>query len=171
MFTLAHGLAHVWLGSSATFDLRYLDPADDAVERACNMIAAEFLVPEDEMRPVWDRLAGSPDPYRGVARHFQVSRLVAARRALDLSFIHRNDFLDSYGKLYRETKKGKGGNFCATANLRIGERFARAVIGAAREEKILYREAYNLTGLNRRTFEEYAASLGFGDGMRAVHIA
>ena len=164
MFTLAHELAHVWLGRSATFDLRYLDPANDAVERACNMIAAEFLVPEDEMHPVWDRFAANPDPYKGVARHFKVSRLVAARRALDLGFIHRDEFLDSYGELYKETRKGKGGDFYAVANLRIGERFARAVISAAREEKILYREAYNLTGLNRSTFEKYAALLGLGEG-------
>ena len=162
MFTLAHELAHVWLGRSATFDLHYLDPADDAVQRACNMIAAEFLVPEDEMRPVWDRFEANPDPYKDVARHFRVSRLVAARRALDLDLIHRDEYLDSYGELYKETRKGRGGGFYVTANLRIGERFARAVISAARDGKILYREAYNLTGLDRAAFEKYAALLGLG---------
>ena len=43
MFTLAHELAHLMLGSSAIFDLRELQPADDPVEQVCNQLAAEFL--------------------------------------------------------------------------------------------------------------------------------
>src|SRR5208282_5042190 len=46
VFTMAHELAHVWFGSSAAFDLRELQPADEQMEKACDRVAAEFLVPE-----------------------------------------------------------------------------------------------------------------------------
>ncbi|WP_419613631.1 ImmA/IrrE family metallo-endopeptidase, partial [Thiolapillus sp.] len=53
MFTIAHELAHVWFDKSAVFDLRELQPAEDRTEIACNKVAAEFLVPERELRALW----------------------------------------------------------------------------------------------------------------------
>ena len=163
MFTLAHELAHIWLGRSAAFDLHGLDPADDATEQACNQIAAEFLVPEEELHTAWGRLADRPDPYKDTARHFKVSRLVVARRALDLDLIDRDAFFGIYNKHYKpDVRTNGGGNFYASANFRIGKRFASMVINAVRRERIPYREAYRLTGLNRHTFEKYAAELHHG---------
>jgi Zn-dependent peptidase ImmA (M78 family)/transcriptional regulator with XRE-family HTH domain len=167
MFTLAHELAHVWLGSSAAFDLRELQPADDETERVCNLIAAEFLVPADELRRVWPHAGREPQPYQGIARRFKVSEIVVARRALDLALISRGEFLDFY-RAYQEDERRRssrdqgGGNFYATQNLRVGRRFAGAVIRAAREGRLLYRDAYRLTGLHGKTFERYAERLGFG---------
>src|SRR5699024_1671448 len=42
MFTLAHELAHIWIGESAIFDLDMLQPAEVETEKLCNQIAAEF---------------------------------------------------------------------------------------------------------------------------------
>ena len=102
MFTLAHELAHVWLGSSAVFDLRELQPAADEVEQACNRVAAEFLVPGDEMREVWSSVRYESERFQQIARRFKVSELVAARRALDLRLITRNEFLEFYRGLSRK---------------------------------------------------------------------
>jgi Zn-dependent peptidase ImmA (M78 family) len=164
MFTLAHELAHVWFGSSAAFDLQELQPADDETERACNRVAAEFLVPASQMRNFWSSVRQEPEPFQATARHFKVSELVAARRAIDLGLIKRSEFLDFY-RDYQErehraaAKNQEGGNFYATQNLRIGRRFAEVVVRAAMEGSILYRDAYQLTGLYGRTFEQYAQSL------------
>ncbi|HSF29461.1 MAG TPA: ImmA/IrrE family metallo-endopeptidase, partial [Candidatus Tectomicrobia bacterium] len=167
MFTLAHELAHVWFGRSAAFDLQELQPADDAIERVCNWVAAEFLVPEGELRPIWSSDLPQSEPLQAIARRFKVSELVAARRALDLRLIAKDEFLRFYDD-YREREraaaaKGQGGgDFYASQNLRIGRRYGKAVVSAAREGGLLYREAYQLTGLHGRAFERYAASLGFG---------
>lgn len=161
MFTMAHELAHVWMGESATFNLHKLDPADDAIEQACNKIAAEFLVPEEKMRQLWGKFSSKLNWYRLISRHFKVSPIVVVRKALDMALIDKKKFLELHEQLSKPNiKKGKGGNFYATTQYRLGKRFGSAVINAAREGKILYRDAYNLTGLNRVTFEKYATYIG-----------
>jgi len=164
MFTLAHELAHIWFGKSAVFDLKELQPANEAIERESNAVAAEFLVPSEQLLDFWPSLKGDPDPFQTIARKFKVSELVAAYRALNLRLIHYNDFNEFYNAYEKERheplKKTEGGDFYANQNLRIGRRFAIAVISAAREGTLLYRDAYQLTGLYGDTFERYAKSLG-----------
>jgi len=171
MFTLAHELAHVFFGSSAAFDLRQLMPAEDATEQACNQVAAEFLVPERLLRPAWSSVSDEPSPFQVMARRFKVSEIVVARRALDLGLIGREAFFafyDSYqtGERRAASYQPQGGDFYANQNLRIGYRFARTVVRAAREQRLLYSEAYRLTGLYGKTFDAYAASLGIGGPRR-----
>ncbi len=166
MFTLAHELAHVFAGSSAAFDLRDMLPARDATEQACDRIAAEFLVPEHELRPVWSSVRDDDEPFQTLARRFKVSALVTARRALDLHLINRSGFLAFYNDYQNDERRtaaqpSSGGDFYANQNFRVGQRFASTVIRAAREGKLLYSEAYHLTGLYGRTFDRYAESLGF----------
>lgn len=172
MFTLAHELAHVWYGASAAFDLANLQPADIKIENMCNEAAAEFLAPEDELFHLWKRVGTSEDRFKQIARHFKISEIVAARRALDLKLIAKEDFFlfyEAYVKRLRqeeeETKTDGGGNFYAIQNMRIGRRFAEAVIRAAKEGALLYREAYRLTGLSGTTFDKFAE---YVDGGRVV---
>ncbi|GIV56944.1 MAG: DNA-binding protein [Candidatus Kapaibacterium sp.] len=164
MFTLAHELAHVWLGESAAFDLRNLQPATDKLEEACNRIAAEFLVPEDSLRTFWTEARRQSDSFQAIARRFKVSEIVAARRALDLQLITREDFFAFYEAYQRGEGKApasgeEGGNFYATQTMRLGRRFAKTVIQAVREGALLYHEAYRLTGLYGRTFERFKEHL------------
>ena len=164
MFTLAHELAHVWFGSSAAFDLRDLQPAPDAMEQACNRTAAEFLVPEEGLRAIWPIARPDAEPFQVIARRFKVSVLVAARRTLDMRLIHQREFLDFYRAYLDDERRAaartqEGGDFYATQMLRIGRRFARAALRAVKEGRLLYREAYDLTGLHGDTFDKFAAGL------------
>jgi len=167
MFTLAHELAHVFFGSSAAFDLREMQPADDPMEQTCNRVAAEFLIPQRELRRIWPSVRNDSEPFQTIARRFKVSALVAARRALDTNLINREAFLNFYRAYQSDERRvadrrSEGGDFYATQNLRVGQRFASTVIRAVKEGKLLYSEAYRLMGLYGRTFDHYAASLGFG---------
>ena len=164
MFTLAHELAHLFLGSSAAFDLRGMQPAEDPTEQLCNQAAAEFLVPSDLMRTAWHDTRGVDTRFQVMARRFKVSEIVAARRALDLKLIARDEFLDFYrsNQANRNLGPSGGGNFYANQNFRVGRPFATAVIQATREGNLLYSEAYRLTGLYGKTFEEYAALIEKG---------
>jgi len=164
MFTLAHELVHVVFGSSAAFDLREMQPADDPTEQACNRVAAEFLVPERELRRIWPSVKRDTQPFNTIARWFKVSAIVAARRALDLDLVPKAAFLDFYHVYQSEERqaaatKSEGGDFYANQNLRLGRTFASAVIQAATEGKLLYADAYKLTGLYGKSFDRYAADL------------
>jgi Zn-dependent peptidase ImmA (M78 family) len=164
MFTLAHELAHVWFGQSGVSDLPDLQPAEHNVEQICNGAAAEFLVPGQELQNVWPEASRAPEPYQMLARHFKVSAIVAARRVLDLRLITKPQFLDFYSTYQEDERrragtKSEGGDFYLTQDVRLGRRFARAVVQAAKEGRLLYRDAYELTGLYGATFDRYAKGL------------
>jgi Zn-dependent peptidase ImmA (M78 family) len=164
MFTIAHELAHVWFAQSAAFDLRDMQPAGVPVEQACNRAAAEFLVPEAEMRAAWLTVRGQDGPFDELARRFKVSALVVARRALDLQLIDRDGFFVFYADYrddarLRAAAKPSGGNFWATQENRIGRRFGEAVVHATREGRLLYRDAFVLTDLHGDTFARCAERL------------
>ena len=165
MFTVAHELAHVFFGSSAAFDLREMQAANDPTEQLCNRVAAEFLVPEQALRQEWPSVKGEPEPFQKCARRFKVSALVAARRALELGLVSKGAFLDFYYAYERDERRtlarhAGGGDFYANQNLRVGRRFASAVVRATHEGKLLYAEAFRLTGMYGKTFDRYARSLG-----------
>lgn len=164
MFTLAHELAHVWLGQSGVFDLRELQPANNAIELFCNAVAAEFLLPAHNLERAWEEARRNADPYQILARRFKVSAIVAARRVLDLGFITRPQFFEFYEayeqdeRRRRETRES-GGDFYLTQNVRLGRRFAVAVVHAVKDGRMLYREAYELTGLSGATFDKYVKEI------------
>jgi Zn-dependent peptidase ImmA (M78 family) len=165
MFTIAHELAHIWFGASAAFDLSNLQPSDHEMEQVCNQTATEFLVPEDELGLVWKDIHNAADRFNLLARHFKVSSIVTARRALDLMFISRDEFFDFYHEwMELERKQAQdgeaGGDFYLNQHFRIGRRFAEAVFTSVKEGRLQYNEAYRLTGLNGGTFAKYAKHLG-----------
>ena len=85
-------------------------------------------------------------------------------RALDLGLIDQQRFFEFYRAYQNDERrtaaKAKGGgDFYNNQNVRLGKRFARAVMLAAKEGRLLYREAYSLTGLQGATFDKYAKEL------------
>lgn len=168
MFTLAHELAHVFFGVSAAFDLYGLHPADDRTEKLCNLVAAEFLVPEVDLRDVWKRVRLQTDAHQALARQFKVSEIVVARRLLDLGLMARKDFFAFYEDYRRRLKDVEAardrsrGHFFNTQNVRVGQRFFANVVRALQENAITYTEAYRLTDLRGQTFHTYAEIVAGG---------
>ena len=165
MFTLAHELAHIFLGETGVSHIQDMQPSDDNTERFCDQTAAEFLVPEDELRTYWwDNAVEHARPYQSVARQFKVSSVVAARRALDLELTDRDDFLAFFYERREKDWRGRpqakgGGNFWFNQIWRIGPRFASTVYRAVKEGRLTYSEAYSLTDLGGNTFEKIPEAL------------
>jgi Zn-dependent peptidase ImmA (M78 family) len=167
MFTFAHELAHLCIGQGGLFDLQDMQPSGDPSERFCNAVAAEFLIPQDELRRAWNEVGERPQPFSALARRFKVSELVAARRALDARLIDREAFSQFYGayeldERRRAARQSTGGDFYANQNSRVGRVFAEAIARAAKEGRLLYRDAYQLTGLRGEIFDRYIAKLEAG---------
>lgn len=166
MFTLAHELAHLWLGEegSGLSGFPGIFPDGGVVETFCDRAAAEFLVPEAELRAGWPDARVVENPFERLARHFKVSPIVVGRRAMDLGLVERQQFFDFYEAYVRQERNQKrlatgGGDFYNNQNTRVGRLFTRQVIRAAREGRIGFKQAYDLTGLNGGAFQEYVRRL------------
>ena len=167
MFTLAHELAHLWLGQSALSDVSIVETSVNAVESWCNHVAAELLVPMAvfqaelvENEPVNETLSR-------LARRFKVSTLVVLRRLLDAGRLDRRAFFQVYREeLARLQDVGAagsgGGNFYRTTAARVSKRFAMALVESTFEGRTLYRDAFRMLGIAKTaTFNEFGRSLNF----------
>lgn len=163
MFTLAHELVHICIGKDGIFDLPDFEPGPDRVELFCNKVAAEVLIPTNELQNHWPAASLLSEPFKALAKIFKVSPVVAARRAFDAKFTSQEAFF-AFIKEYQahELRRSKpaGGDFYRTQEKRIGWRFGLAVTRAAKAGRLLYRDAYCLTGLAGKTFDMYAEGLG-----------
>lgn len=167
MFTVAHELAHLWLGESGVSDVPPISQPQQTVERWCNAVAAEFLAPAAHIRSAFNPTAPIADEIQRLTRHHKISTLVILRRLFDVGHLSRDRFWSLYHDeaerlrgLMRD-RPGSGGNFYATQQSRLSERFARAVIISAQEGNTLYRDAFSLLGVRKQaTFDEMAARLG-----------
>jgi len=164
MFTLAHELAHIWLGESALTDVGLKVRPSQEIESWCDKAAAEFLVPAQALRALWRDVRHKHSPFETIARRFKVSPIVAGRRAMDLRLVERETFFQFYGEYIarerRRSTRSESGDFYRNQNTRVGELFATQAIRAAKEGRLSFKEAYDLTGLRGGAFQEYALRLG-----------
>lgn len=164
MFTLAHELAHIWLGQSGVSDVEARRIPENQIESWCNRVAAEVLMPlsavREELRPVADMSA----EVQRLARRFKVSMLVVLRRVHDAGGLSREAMWELYDaelERLQASPRGSGGNFYATLPARVSKRFARALVANTLEGHTLYRDALQLLGFSKlNTFDELGRSLG-----------
>ncbi|MFW6012467.1 MAG: ImmA/IrrE family metallo-endopeptidase [bacterium] len=166
MFTLAHELAHVWLGQSAVSDAQAVAASDQETERWCNLVAAELLVPLDQVREEYDEGADLQGELDRLARRFKVSTLVTLRRIHDAGGLTREELWAAYDQelaRLRELPRSSGGNFYLTLPARVSKRFARALVVSTLEGRTSFTESFRLLGVKKMaTFQELSHSLGVG---------
>lgn len=102
MFTLAHELAHLWLNATGVSDTQAGQVPEQRAERWCNQVAAELLIPLEELRAAHQRNAPIPDEIQRLAREFKVSTLVTLRRLFDAGTI-------SQAALWQHTVRSRNG--------------------------------------------------------------
>jgi len=166
MFTLAHELAHIWLGESALSDAEARTVPSQQVERWCNRVAAELLVPLASFRDAYDRQAELSVELNRLARRFKVSTLVILRRMFDAGGLQGEAYQAAYERELehlRRLPKGSGGNFYLTLGARVSKRFARALVVSTLEGRTLFRDAYSMLGIKKEsTFRLLSEKLGYG---------
>jgi Zn-dependent peptidase ImmA (M78 family) len=166
MFTLAHELAHIWIGQSAVSDAQASAVPDQAVERWCNQVAAELLVPLANLSEIYNATAELDDEARRLARYFKVSTLVILRRIYDVGGLSAETFWVAYRAelaRLRAIPRKSGGDFYLTQAARVSKRFAAALVTSTLEGQTLHRDAFRMLGVSKlTTFRELGRSLGVG---------
>ncbi|MBI5480257.1 MAG: ImmA/IrrE family metallo-endopeptidase [Deltaproteobacteria bacterium] len=164
MFTLAHELAHVWLGQSALSDAQAAFAPGQDVERWCNQVAVELLVPLEVFRTDYRCRAEVQGEARRLSRQFKVSTLVILRRMHDAGGLSQARLWDEYRaelKRLLAFPRGGGGNFYLTQAARASRRFTRAVIVSALEGRSSFTDAFRLLGVKKmKTFEGLGRTVG-----------
>lgn len=167
MFTLAHELAHLWLGASALSNMGVVPVSGGHKEEAwCNKVAAELLAPLSVLRT--EVIDGEPlnDTLQRLAQRFKVSTLVILRRLLDAGNLDRVAFDIAWGdelkRLQEKTRSGAGGgNFYRTTLARVSHRFAQALVVSTLEGQTLYRDAFRMLGISKsKTFRNLGREAG-----------
>lgn len=163
MFTLAHELAHIWLGQSAVSDTQPSELPAHRIERWCNEVAAELLVPLRVFVHEYDRGAELQDEMQRLARRFKVSTLVILRRMRDagLAAARFREAYESEVVRLLAIAKLSGGNFYLTLGARASKRFTRALVSSTLEGRSSFTEAFRLLGVKKMsTFRELGNTLG-----------
>ena len=167
MFTLAHELAHIWLGASALSNIGAAPrPGFRRDEVWCNAVAAELLVPMAALRR--ELLPGEllPDALSRLARSFKVSTLVILRRLLDANWLTREHFDNAWVQEIERLRTliqggSGGGDFYRTTLARVSRRFARALVVSTLEGQTLYRDAFRMLGVKKtETFNNLGREVG-----------
>lgn len=163
IFTLAHELAHLAYASTGVVSPCEEDDSTAELdeERLCDEIAAELLVPTGLFASLWGKDSNTYKGMNALAKRFKVSFIVCARKALSLGLIDKDRFFSLHNE-HKERlaqvepkKKPSGGDFYRNKGYRLGHVFGEAVYIALQARQITYRDAYRLTGLNSKTFDEY----------------
>src|SRR5579872_442149 len=165
-FTLAHELAHLWIGESGisnNLDRKIPKNSVNSIEIFCNQVAAELLVPRTGFEQLWQRSEDVSTRIRKIASFYRVSAMVVLIRAYELgrmSYLEFSKRMDAeYERFEKQAQEQKddegGGNFWNTFAARTGRLFPNSVVTSLREGQLQYRDAANLLGLKLKTLNKY----------------
>ena len=158
-FTLIHEYCHLLLRQPGISDQNM----DDPVERFCNQFAGGFLIPRTALRAIlpqwpnhpieWDR-----NDIREWAQQLKVSQQALALRLEEMGLAPEG----FYGRIVAGQKRtvrppSEGGNYVWTQAFEMGNRYLRAVLGAAERGQIKPSEAADMTHLAPKHFDTVRA--------------
>ena len=152
VFTLFHEFAHLLLGQSAGDGNG--NSEDNEVEKFCDEVAGNLLVDGELLCHQWSHY--SKDGVR-LGHKFRVSPLVIAYRALENTLITEDEYW-MYYRIYNkkpipEKQRSNGGDSYRTAVKRLGYSFLIYIRNAVKSNRLLYSDAYALTGYHGDMFE------------------
>jgi Zn-dependent peptidase ImmA (M78 family) len=151
MFTFAHEIAHIWLGESAVSNLDKTYSGPNEIERFCNAVAAEILVPYNVLKEQWNLASPHGAEVSRLSRAFRVSKIVIARRARDAGLVSKayyDKIYEAQMLAYAAAKaKIEFGNYYNTKPFEASRRLSAAIIADTRDGRTMYREAMSLLGI------------------------
>ena len=165
IFTLAHEVAHIWIGESGVSNPDFKKSSAqqmNQIERFCNRVAAEVLVPASGFLRNWDRSLTTRANMLRLAAFYRVSRFVVLRQALELDMISAREYgrllADEYER-YTAKQESSGGNYYNSLFARNSYRLTASLTTALADGRVMYHEAARLLGVRMPILERLAANL------------
>lgn len=172
-FTLAHELAHIWLGKGgiSDADITIVDDSSANIESFCNEVAGELLLPWESLNEQWMARTTplSTTALKGfveaTARQCHVSTVMVARQLWAHNAIEREQFFDLYeierAKWKTKAKKGmSGGDYYTSVPIRNSHLFTRAILESVGESETSIRYASRLLGVKPANLPKLQESMG-----------
>lgn len=165
-FSLVHELAHLLFDRSgiSRFDdahVEQLPPWDRVIERFCNSIAAEVLVPSADFEVALRQWGNNPreandDAFAALAARYHVSRSVILRRFLDRGQVTPVFYRQKDQEWADQRERGGGGgDYYNTQGAYLSERFLREVVSRYSRRLITRAEAADLIGVKPKNFSSF----------------
>ncbi len=170
-FTLLHELVHLLFGQTAISNSNPFAESENErdIEQKCNRVAADFLLPAQEVVALWDRRIDD-DLARTVeiiSITTKVSRAFSARRLFELGIISEDSWWDLYNQYSREwaalkkvQKEQEGGpSYYTTTKHKIGDHTLRTVFSALDSGDVSDTRATRILGVNAHSFSKLREQL------------
>jgi Zn-dependent peptidase ImmA (M78 family)/transcriptional regulator with XRE-family HTH domain len=166
IFSLVHELAHVLFNRNgiSRFDNAGIDdlpPRDRAIERFCNSVAAEVLVPAPDFATAVREWGHNPqeasdEAISVLANRYHVSRSVILRRFLDEQRVTEAFYLQKDREWTAQRERGgRGGDYYSTQGAYLSERFLQDVVSRYSRRLITKTEAADLIGVKPKNFNAF----------------
>lgn len=163
IFTLVHELGHLWTGTSGISNPEAALPEKGqlAIERLCNQVAAELLVPAKILAERWQNRPITEETFQEFAKEFRVSVLVILIRGYETGLLPAHDFQTAYSQalqviqeaVIEKSPTSGGGDFYRTLQTRNGRLLLSEIAQALREGTLLHKEASWLLNIKPKTVE------------------
>jgi len=158
IFSLFHELAHLLLSQNSItkFDTSYiaqLPKKEQNIEKFCNALAAEILVPDSDFSK---RIIGEKSINEvlvsNLAKRYRVSREVVLRRILDKGLVSR-EFYESKSKQWADEVEagGAGGDYYATQASYLGDQYLRLVFSRHYQGRLTLEQAADYLGVRTKS--------------------
>lgn len=161
-FSLLHELAHLLLSMNglSKFDQSYIErlpKVEKQVERFCNAVAAEVLIPSADFAKQTDDFPQNverlpEDCFANLASRYGVSREAILRRFFDQRRVSQG-FYESKARYWAAQKKESGGgDWYLNQGAYLSNRFAREVISRHYRHQITLEQAADFLGIKPKNF-------------------
>jgi Zn-dependent peptidase ImmA (M78 family)/transcriptional regulator with XRE-family HTH domain len=162
-FTLAHEIAHIWIGETGISNLERTYADGNTIETYCNNVAAEVVLPLSELADRWRGGKNDTGEVDRLSKRYKISRLVVARRARDAGFFTAEKYDSYYKLLIARTQKSSGGVWYHGEKYQNSRQFSITIIQESLAGRTSQRDAMQLLGIKKdTTFRKYAHSLEGG---------
>ncbi len=158
IFTLAHELAHLWIGESGISNPEYAKRSSQQqhiIDRFCDQVAAETLVPKQDFLSHWQDSKTLNDNLQALAARYRVSPFVILRRAYESEKLTTDDYHNQYQELLADHKRIKskkgGGNFYLNLLARNSNTLTITLLVATAEGRVSQRDTARLLNVKIKT--------------------